>query len=146
MHKAFCEGPVFLTRPADQKQQQQQEHQQQQEGTNPPEQQEPGTSRAPAPPASSSPTASPTTTTSAAPSTPEPYVRIVFIGTGFLMHQIRRMVGLALAVARKAAPPECIRAALDPGKRGLAVPTAPPNGLMMVSGGSMILHYECCQY
>ncbi|KAG2443127.1 hypothetical protein HYH02_009538 [Chlamydomonas schloesseri] len=61
----------------------------------------------------------------------EPYVRIVFIGTGFLMHQIRRMVGLALAVARKAAPPDCIRAALDPARPHITPPTAPPTGLMM---------------
>lgn len=130
VHRAYCEGPVFLTPPADPQQQQQELEQQQQEGTSPPEHRQPGTSHAPAPPDTPT-TAAPAP---AAPSAPEPYVRVVFIGTGFLMHQIRRMVGLALAVARRAAPPECIRAALDPGRRGLAVPTAPPNGLMMVRG------------
>ncbi|GIL60330.1 hypothetical protein Vafri_14959 [Volvox africanus] len=62
---------------------------------------------------------------------PTPYVRIVFVGCGFLMHQIRRMVGLALAVARRAAPPDCVRAALDPGRPFITVPTAPPTGLLM---------------
>lgn len=41
-------------------------------------------------------------------------------------------VGLAVAVARKAAPPGCIRGALDPGRK-VAVPTAPSAGLIMVS-------------
>ncbi|KXZ49402.1 hypothetical protein GPECTOR_21g628 [Gonium pectorale] len=51
--------------------------------------------------------------------------------TGAASTQIRRMVGLALAVARRAAPPDCIRAALDPARRHLTVPTAPPTGLIM---------------
>ncbi|EFJ45191.1 hypothetical protein VOLCADRAFT_94649 [Volvox carteri f. nagariensis] len=66
------------------------------------------------------------------PVAPTPYVRIVFVGCGFLMHQIRRMVGLALAVARRTAPPDCMRTALDPARPFLiTVPTAPPTGLIM---------------
>ena len=73
------------------------------------------------------------------------YVRIVFIGDGFLMHQIRKMVGLMLAVARKAAPPGCIRAALEP-RAKITVPMAPSAGLMLVgdwwppqAGGLVVL-------
>ncbi|GLI70870.1 hypothetical protein VaNZ11_015890 [Volvox africanus] len=89
----------------------------------------PAVSRNSALPASPSPTADALASSRSA--APTPYVRIVFLGCGFLMHQIRRMVGLALAVARRAAPPDCIRAALYPGRAFITVPTAPPTGLLM---------------
>eukprot|EP00798_Chlamydomonas_sp_ICE-L_P030320 gene30320-35312_t len=58
------------------------------------------------------------------------YVKFVVRGTSFMMYQIRKMVGLAIAVARGTAPPDCIAASLQPGFK-LSVPTAPAEGLLL---------------
>jgi len=60
----------------------------------------------------------------------EVMVRLVVEGSSFMMYQIRKMVGLALAVARGAAPPGCITAALSPHAH-VAVPLAPATGLLL---------------
>ncbi len=52
-------------------------------------------------------------------------------GSSFMRCQIRKMVGLFLAVARRVAQPECIAAALTPGTR-ITVPAAPAEWLVMV--------------
>lgn len=42
----------------------------------------------------------------------QPWVRLVVIGQSFMLHQIRKMVGLAMAVYRGAAPVDAIPIAL----------------------------------
>ena len=42
------------------------------------------------------------------------WVRLEVVGQSFMMHQIRRMVGMALAEFRSAAPPDCLQLALEP--------------------------------
>ncbi|GAX72678.1 hypothetical protein CEUSTIGMA_g134.t1 [Chlamydomonas eustigma] len=59
------------------------------------------------------------------------YLKLVIYGRSFIMHQIRKMVGLAVAVARGSAPAECIDAALDLSNKRINVPTAPATGLLM---------------
>lgn len=62
------------------------------------------------------------------------WVRLEVLGQSFMMHQIRRMVGMALSEFRGAAPTGCLQLALDP-KRTLDVrsrsSTPPPSGLLL---------------
>ena len=58
------------------------------------------------------------------------WVRMVVLGQSFMMHQIRKMIGLAVAVARGAAPREAIGMALSP-HRVFPVPMAPELGLFL---------------
>ena len=58
------------------------------------------------------------------------WVRMVVVGQSFMMHQIRKMIGLAVAVARGAAPREAIGMALSP-YRSFPVPMAPELGLFL---------------
>ena len=60
----------------------------------------------------------------------EQWVRIVIIGQSFMLHQIRKMVGMALAIMRGDAPPNCIKVALQP-KRSVPTPMAPEIGLFL---------------
>ena len=60
----------------------------------------------------------------------EPWVRIVIIGQSFMLHQIRKMVGMAVAIMRGDAPASCIKLAFDP-KRLLPTPMAPDVGLFL---------------
>lgn len=61
----------------------------------------------------------------------QPWVKLVVVGQSFMLHQIRKMVGMAVAVMRGAAPAECISLALDP-DRDLNTPMAPALGLFLV--------------
>ena len=60
----------------------------------------------------------------------KPWVRRVVVGQSFMMHQIRKMIGLAVAVARGSAPREAIGMALSP-YRSFPVPMAPELGLFL---------------
>mmetsp|Transcript_23549 Transcript_23549/g.69957 ORF Transcript_23549/g.69957 Transcript_23549/m.69957 type:complete len:629 (+) Transcript_23549:3303-5189(+) len=71
---------------------------------------------------------------------PHKYVRIVVEGTSFMMYQIRKMVGLALAVYRGAADVRCIAAALSIQNKKLNIPTAPASGLLL--DGPFFGHYN----
>ena len=55
---------------------------------------------------------------------------MVVVGQSFILHQIRKMVGLAVAVMRGVAPPTAVPIALDP-LRNFNVPTAPELGLFL---------------
>ena len=41
------------------------------------------------------------------------WVRMVVVGQSFMMHQIRKLVGLAVAEFRGTAPPGCIELAMQ---------------------------------
>lgn len=58
------------------------------------------------------------------------WVRIVIIGQSFMLHQIRKMVGMAVAIMRGDAPQGCIRTALQP-RRTVPTPMAPEVGLFL---------------
>lgn len=60
----------------------------------------------------------------------ERWVRMHVHGQSFLMNQIRKMVGLAVAVYRGVAPPEAVHWALDP-TRDFSTPMAPELGLFL---------------
>ena len=51
------------------------------------------------------------------------WVRMVVLGQSFMLHQIRKLVGTAVAVMRGEAPPECIQLALQP-ERNMVRPTS----------------------
>ena len=57
-------------------------------------------------------------------------MRIVIIGQSFMLHQIRKMVGMAVAIMRGDAPEGCIRTALQP-RRTVPTPMAPEVGLFL---------------
>ncbi|CAD7703455.1 unnamed protein product [Ostreobium quekettii] len=61
----------------------------------------------------------------------EQFVRVSIVGRSFMLHQIRKMVGLVIAMARYIAPEFCLKAALAP-QNVMAVPVAPEVGLMLV--------------
>jgi tRNA pseudouridine38-40 synthase len=54
-------------------------------------------------------------------------------GNGFLHHMVRNLVGTFLLVGRGSIPPEQVTAILDQRSRTAAGPTAPPQGLFLVS-------------
>lgn len=54
-------------------------------------------------------------------------------GTGFLRHMVRALVGTLVEVGRGWRPPAGMAALLQGGVRGDAGPTAPPQGLFLVS-------------
>lgn len=58
------------------------------------------------------------------------YVPVKIYGQSFLLHQIRKMIGLALAIYLGHAPPATIQVALSPKVR-IPTPTAPPTGLLL---------------
>ena len=58
------------------------------------------------------------------------WVRIVIIGQSFMLHQIRKMVGMAVAIMRGDAPANCIKIGLQP-KRAIPTPMAPDIGLFL---------------
>eukprot|EP00891_Asterochloris_glomerata_P000708 jgi/Astpho2/708/Aster-08421 len=60
----------------------------------------------------------------------QPWVRLSVVGQSFMLHQIRKMVGLAVAVFRGAAPEDAISMALK-ADRGLPTPMAPELGLFL---------------
>ena len=59
-----------------------------------------------------------------------PWVKLVVTGQSFMLHQIRKMVGLAVAVVRGVAPETAIAHALDPRHR-FKTPIAPDVGLFL---------------
>lgn len=67
-------------------------------------------------------------------------IGLVFTGSGFLRHMVRIMVGTLIQVGLKKYPPEHVKSILLSGERARAGPTAPPNGLCLMSvrydGGS----------
>lgn len=58
------------------------------------------------------------------------WVRMVVLGQSFMLHQIRKLVGTAVAVMRGDAPPECIPLALKQ-ERSVVTPMAPELGLFL---------------
>jgi len=50
---------------------------------------------------------------------------MVVLGQSFMLHEIRKLVGTALAVMRGDAPPECIKLALQP-ERSMVTPMVRP--------------------
>eukprot|EP00873_Tetraselmis_striata_P042527 jgi/Tetstr1/462791/TSEL_007742.t1 len=60
----------------------------------------------------------------------EPYVRMVVLGQSFMLHQIRKMVGMVIAIMREIAPEECQDIALSPNK-DCNTPMAPALGLFL---------------
>jgi hypothetical protein len=60
----------------------------------------------------------------------QPWVRLVVLGQSFILHQIRKMVGTALAVARGVAPPGSIEAAMRR-DADVTTPLAPDTGLFL---------------
>lgn len=62
----------------------------------------------------------------------EPWVRIRIHGQSFLLNQIRKMVGLALAVYRGHAPADAVHMATDP-QRNFGTPMAPELGLLLAA-------------
>eukprot|EP00879_Flechtneria_rotunda_P024275 GHRR01025727.1.p1 GENE.GHRR01025727.1~~GHRR01025727.1.p1 ORF type:complete len:494 (+),score=222.50 GHRR01025727.1:219-1700(+) len=60
----------------------------------------------------------------------QPWVKLVVLGQSFMLHQIRKMVGMAIAAVRGIAPAACLRLALDP-DRDLTTPMAPALGLFL---------------
>lgn len=61
------------------------------------------------------------------------YIRFIVHGTGFLQNMVRIMVGTLLEAGCGRMAPEQIRAALENPERQKAGPTAPPQGLCLVS-------------
>lgn len=57
-------------------------------------------------------------------------MRLVVIGQSFLLHQIRKMVGTAVAVMRGVAPADAIPLALSK-ERDIVTPMAPELGLFL---------------
>jgi tRNA pseudouridine38-40 synthase len=60
----------------------------------------------------------------------QPWVRMVVIGQSFMLHQIRKMVAMAVATYLDIAPPHCLRHALTT-SASLSVPMAPELGLFL---------------
>ncbi|EIE26889.1 pseudouridine synthase, partial [Coccomyxa subellipsoidea C-169] len=58
------------------------------------------------------------------------WVRMVVVGQSFMLHQIRKLVGTAVAVMRGVATPDAITLALDPA-RVVVTPMAPELGLFL---------------
>lgn len=58
------------------------------------------------------------------------WVRMVVLGQSFMLHQIRKLVGMAVAVMRGVAPPDALTLALDPA-RTVTTPMAPELGLFL---------------
>ena len=59
-----------------------------------------------------------------------PWVRMVVVGQSFMLHQIRKMVGLAVAMARGVAADYVMHAALG-SRHSVHVPMAPEPGLFL---------------
>ncbi|KAK9918566.1 hypothetical protein WJX75_005011 [Coccomyxa subellipsoidea] len=59
-----------------------------------------------------------------------PCIKVVFSGQSFMLHQIRHMVGAAVAVARRAIPLEFVEACLRSPSRAI-MPLAPPHVLVL---------------
>eukprot|EP00877_Chromochloris_zofingiensis_P006784 jgi/Chrzof1/2359/Cz11g12070.t1 len=60
----------------------------------------------------------------------KPWVKMVVVGQSFMLHQIRKMVGMAVCMMRGLAPPDALHLALDP-DRDYNVPMAPELGLFL---------------
>ncbi len=60
------------------------------------------------------------------------WVRMVVLGQSFMLHQIRKLVGTAVAVMRGDAPPDCIALALQP-ERSVVRPVPPRTHLVIPS-------------
>ena len=58
---------------------------------------------------------------------------LTFVADAFLQHQVRRMVGAIVEVARGRAQPDAFRATLNAAKPGSAGPTAPARGLTLAA-------------
>jgi tRNA pseudouridine38-40 synthase len=63
----------------------------------------------------------------------EDRIQIDVCGNGFLYNMVRIIVGTLIEVGRGKIKPESIKEMLSTGKRELAGPTAPPQGLMMLN-------------
>ncbi|GAA5966399.1 hypothetical protein JCM8115_002860 [Rhodotorula mucilaginosa] len=59
------------------------------------------------------------------------YISVTFIGQSFMLHQIRKMVGLVMLAVRSASPPSLIPETFGPSR--IHVPKAPGLGLLLIS-------------
>ena len=62
----------------------------------------------------------------------QPWLQVKVLGQSFMLHQIRKMVHLAVGITRGLAPVSAIAIALQP-KRDLSIPMAPDLGLFLDS-------------
>ena len=63
----------------------------------------------------------------------EPFIHIDVTGSGFLYHMVRIIAGTLIDVGLRRIPPERVQEILDGKDRNAASPTAPAQGLTMVS-------------
>ncbi|GAA5982254.1 hypothetical protein JCM10908_004802 [Rhodotorula pacifica] len=59
------------------------------------------------------------------------YISVTFIGQSFMLHQIRKMIGLVMLAVRSASPPSLIPETFGPSR--IHVPKAPGLGLLLIS-------------
>ena len=75
------------------------------------------------------------------------WVRIVVLGQSFMLHQIRKMVGTALAVMRGTAPPDAIPLALSPARQLVRSPSLLLTLCMSPDGVCLsVALYRCASY
>ncbi|BGP55117.1 hypothetical protein JCM8202_004622 [Rhodotorula sphaerocarpa] len=59
------------------------------------------------------------------------YISVTFIGQSFMLHQIRKMIGLVMLAVRTATPPSLVPETFGPSR--IHVPKAPGLGLLLIS-------------
>ncbi|GAA5876671.1 hypothetical protein JCM3774_005909 [Rhodotorula dairenensis] len=59
------------------------------------------------------------------------YISVTFVGQSFMLHQIRKMIGLVMLAVRSASPPSLVPETFGPSR--IHVPKAPGLGLLLIS-------------